>query len=211
MQRISNNIKITNESFEYGPTTTCRLEFKLNLKEIENQYFQFTPRFIKNKLSKHIPVVYTIWSFDYSEGVNKCRAKYLLEKYKGTATVMYIDKDYYSDKDNIHEIKQTIKQKKVYKPRKKIGEFADYAYTETMTVVGVAKVHPTDEYDSKVGETVARTKAIKGMCNTVLGVCIEIREMAQALYEDTARTCNEQVKCYYNCVDYIVEMNDMKH
>lgn len=199
MEKICNNVKITNVDFVDGEPTICSLEFKLNLKEIERQYFQFTTQFIKNKLSKHMPVVYTVWSFDYNEGVSKCRAKYLLEKYKGEATVLYIDKGYYSDKENIPEVRETIKLKSVFKARKRLGEYSDYAYVETMKVIGIAKVHPDDKYDLLTGKTVSKTKAIRAMCNKIIGVYSEMALTTSSMLDDLHDAATDYLKCYIDC------------
>ena len=167
-----------------GRTTICTMECKLNLREFERQYMQFTRNFIKNRMSKYVPVVYTVSSFDYKSGVDKCRAKYLVMPGGGKAVVLYLDREYYRDADSLPDDRDVIAKSRMLRARARKGEVGEYDYTCKIRVEGKAVCSAEDKFDENVGQAVAGTKAFIKMQKRVVGLFNEINGVADRMLYD---------------------------
>lgn len=187
MQRIAQNFLISDGRYrlsEDGKTTECTIDCKVNLKEIERQYFMFTPNFIKNRISPHIPVVYSVFSFDHRLGVYVCRAKYLLHPFDGTAKVLSIDRDYYRNDDSLPEDRGIVKRRDIMKAKSKFGEYSTYSYVENFSVTARTTCAEDDNFDRQVGENIAYMKATKKALSIIRNLYYEIRRHATDMAND---------------------------
>ena len=164
------NIKILDEKYtvnEQDGTVQCRLRCKINLNEFERQYFNFNQNFIKNVISKYLPITYI-----HRNHNGDFEKFYLLPN--STAKVIEASNcfDYYSGKYKEHEI---IKKSELPKSNRgdSFGEVF-YKYHDTFTVYATAKCHPEDEFDESVGSNVALMKAMKIANHRLRGLSWEI-------------------------------------
>lgn len=199
METLSSKVKISEPRFETvepGRAVKCTVEARLNLKELERRYFTFTRPFIKNKLSKHIPVVYSVLSLD-QHGNEKCRAKYLL-KPDGTAVVMKIDEAYYGWRSSLPAERSTVKASSRIKPRARLMEYSRYDYTSTLSAEATATCHDEDTFDENIGNMVAFAKAYLKLNKKLEGLFHEINIAASNMVVDTwsfITSTNEHAVC----------------
>lgn len=192
MENVSRNISFSDPKFqilEDGRTTVCTAECRLNLRELERQYMTFTTNFIKNTMSKYIPIVYSVFSFDHKAGANVCRAKYLIKPGCPTATVLRFDADYYRDRvDPSQTERSEVPVSKMVSPRKQCGEFSDYEYTSTIAVSARAVCHELDEFVAETGELVSFSKAVVKINQRITKLFVEIINAAKNLANDLVMT-----------------------
>lgn len=193
MENISKSISFSDPKFqilEDGRTTVCTVECQLNLRELERQYMTFTTSFIKNTMSKYVPVVYSVFSFDHKAGGNVCRAKYLIKPGCPTATVLKFDADYYRNRvGQPHDERSQVPLSKMVKPRKQYGEMSDYEYTSTVSVSARAVCHELDEFMKETGELVSFSKAVVKANQRITKLFREIGHMAFCIVNDLNYTC----------------------
>ena len=207
---ICGNITCSGEKFVYSSdekTVECTLECRLGLREFEKQYFVFTENFVKNKLSKYLPVVYSVYSPDYSEGTDVCRARYLLHPFDGTALVLHIDRDYYSARgccgEKIPEKRDIVKKREIAKCKGELSEYGKYDYTETISVSAKATCHDGDKYLKETGEAVSLAKAMVKMSKRIAGVYDEIRDLLDSAQEDLTSALFTHCNIASGCQDII--------
>ena len=161
MDKISAlNVSIQDTTYRIdGNTTYCDMVIKVNLNNFENQFFNFTPTFVKKVISEHLPVVKTVTNFCYSD-ITPVVAKYYITP-GGQAKVLAFDKNYYRkyrqvEPNRFLEVGQMVPVKDIIKT---YGECESYDYCQTFTVTGKAVCVPDDEYNMDKGKLIASSKA----------------------------------------------------
>ena len=161
MDKISAlNVSIQDTTYRTeGNTTYCDMIIKVNLNNFENQFFGFTPTFVKKVISEHLPVVKTITNYCYSD-LTPVVAKYYITP-GGKAKVLAFDKNYYKkyrkvQPENLVNVGDMIPVKDIIKTS---GECESYDYCQTFTVTGKAVCVPGDEYNENKGMLISSAKA----------------------------------------------------
>ena len=161
MDKISAlNVSIQDTTYRTeGNTTYCDMIIKVNLNNFENQFFSFTPTFVKKVISEHLPVVKTITNYCYSD-LTPVVAKYYITP-GGKAKVLAFDKNYYKkyrkiQPENLVNVGDMIPVKDIIKTS---GECESYDYCQTFTVTGKAVCVPGDVYNEDKGMLISSAKA----------------------------------------------------
>lgn len=184
MNKISAlNVSIQDTTYRTeGNTTYCDMIIKVNLNNFENQFFNFTPTFVKKVISEHLPVVKTVTNYCYSD-INPVVAKYYITP-GGSAKVLAFDKNYYKKyrkvaNDNLLTIGQMVPIKDIIKT---CGECETYDYCQTFTVTGKAVCVPGDEYSADKGKLIASSKATAKAAQRINRLYQAIRDRIEKMH-----------------------------
>lgn len=183
--------------------TYCDMVLKVNLNSFEQQFFQFTPKFVKKVISEHLPVVRTITNYSYSD-TNHVVAKYYITP-GGNAKVMAFDKKYYKNyygltNDKLFNVGDEIPVKSIIKPR--YHECDNYDYCQTFTVTGKAICLPEDEFTKSKGELIASSKAaMKG--------AVRINRLYECMWQKVTKTLKTVENDYQKSFTWIKSLSDL--
>ena len=184
MDKISAlNVSIQDTTYRTeGNTTYCDMIIKVNLNNFENQFFGFTPTFVKKVISEHLPVVKTVTNYGYSD-LTPVVAKYYITP-GGKAKVLAFDKNYYKkyrkvDSDNLLNVGDMVPIKDIIKT---CGECESYDYCQTFTVTGKAVCVPDDEYNADKGKLIASSKATAKAAQRINRLYQAIRERIDKMH-----------------------------
>lgn len=184
MDKISAlNVSIQDTTYRTdGNTTYCDMIIKVNLNNFENQFFGFTPTFVKKVISEHLPVVKTVTNYCYSD-ITPVVAKYYITP-GGQAKVLVFDKNYYKkyrkvDNDSLLTVGQMIPVKDIIKT---CGECESYDYCQTFTVTGKAVCVPDDEYNADKGKLIASSKATAKAAHRINRLYQAIRDRIEKMH-----------------------------
>ena len=199
MNKISAlNVSIQDTTYRTeGNTTYCDMIIKVNLNNFENQFFGFTPTFVKKVISEHLPVVKTVTNYCYSD-LTPVVAKYYITP-GGQAKVLAFDKNYYKkyrkvDSENLLNVGQMIPVKDIIKT---CGECESYDYCQTFTVTGKAVCVPEDEYSADKGKLIASSKAAAKAAQRINRLYQAIRDRIEKMH-----TCiNDEYATSLNWID----------
>lgn len=198
------NVNIQDTKFRVeGNATYCDLVVKVNLNSFEQQFFQFTPKFVKKVISEHLPVVRIIANYCYSDS-NPVVAKYYITP-GGNAKVMAFNKKYYKNfygmtNDEVLNVGDEIPVKDIVRPY--LNECDRYDYCQTFTVTGKAICHPDDEFNQNKGELIASYKATEKAANRV-------NRLYEAIWRKISNTLTATENDYKKSFTWIKTLSDM--
>lgn len=144
-----------------GNATYCDMLVKVKLNSFENQFYHFTPDFVRRVISEHLPMVKSVINYGYSD-LKPIVAKYYILP-GGPVKVLAFDKRYYKryhnlDNDKLLNVGDIITLNDMVKVN---GECVQYDYCQTFTVTGKAVCLPEDQFDEEKGKAIASRKAIE--------------------------------------------------
>lgn len=187
------NVTIQDTQFHTdGNATYCDMLVKVNLNSFENQFYHFTPTFVKKVIGEHLPIVKSVINYGYSE-LEPVVAKYYILP-GGPVKVLAFNKKYYKrfhgfDESELLEVGDIISMKEMPKVSCKCVQ---YDYCQTFTVTGKAVCLPEDEFDIEKGKALASQKAVaKGaqrinrLYAAILGKTTKMMNEIQAQYDIT--------------------------
>jgi hypothetical protein len=190
------NVSIQNTNFRFeGNTTFCDLVVKVNLKNFEKQFYQFTPTFIKNVIGEYLPIVKSVVNYGYSD-LKPVVAKYYITP-GGPARVLSFDKKYYKlmrglDDSCLFEPGDLIPVKNMVKVH---NECVQYDYCQTFTVTGKAVCLPEDVFNEETGRNIAYKKAMDKGYSRMLHLFNTLSNKTKKMFEEIDKQHNK-----LNCV-----------
>ena len=169
-KKDSSILNVTIQDTKYrvdGNAVYCDMIVKVNLDSFEQQYFQFTPKFVKKVIGEHLPIVKSITNYCYSD-VHPLVAKYYIVP-GGGAKVLAFDKNYYKkcrklDNEKLLNVGDVIPVKQIIKTD---CECETYDYCQTFTITGKAVCLPEDEFNLEKGKFLASCKAAEKVSKRV--------------------------------------------
>ena len=184
MDKISAlNVSIQDTTYRTdGNTTYCDMIIKVNLNNFENQFFGFTPTFVKKVISEHLPVVKTVTNYCYSD-LHPVVAKYYITP-GGKAKVLAFDTNYYKKyrklgSEKLMNVGDMVPIKDIIKT---CGECETYDYCQTFTVTGKAVCLPGDEYNKDQGMIIASSKATAKAAQRINRLYQAIRDRIEKMH-----------------------------
>ncbi len=187
------NVTIQNTKYRIdGNTIHCDMLVKVNLNSFENQFFHFTPDFVRKTISEHLPIVKSVINYGYSD-LEPVVAKYYILP-GGPAKVLAFNKKYYKryhgfDDSQLLEVGDMIPIKDLPKVN---YECVQYDYCQTFTVTGKAVCLPEDEFDEEKGKLIASQKAackgavrVNRLYAAILGKANKMMNEIQTEYDTT--------------------------
>ena len=153
------NVKVNDTVYSTdGNSIKCEMAVSVNLNNFEQQFFTFTPAFVKKVIGKHLPIIKTVINHNME---NPVVAKYYILP-GGPVKVLEFNRDYYKryrgfKREELLNIGQEIPINKVPKSS---GECEMFDYCESFMVTGKAICHPDDTFNLEKGKVVAQAKAI---------------------------------------------------
>lgn len=176
-----------------GNVTYCDMLVKVNLNSFENQFYHFTPDFVRKTISEHLPIVKSVINYGYSD-LEPVVAKYYILP-GGPAKVLAFNQKYYKryhrlDNSELLEVGDFMPVNKLPKVN---YECVQYDYCQTFTVTGKAICLPEDQFDEEKGKALASQKAIaKGakrvnrLYAAILGKTTKMMNEIQTQYDITS-------------------------
>ena len=196
---------------------TCEMRVKSNFKEFEKKFMAFNETFVRKRVIKYLPVVYTVFTFvreEHAEGVAplpetmatayvngergyyKLVAKYYLEPNR-KARVIYFDNEYYRDHiakyglDNIEEGQMVDVKLLPHTDARLLEDKYEkevWEYCDCFTVRGSACCHPDDGFDKGKGRRIAMLRAMRKAASRVRNLILELDDLVNSEGNDMPYT-----------------------
>lgn len=193
------NVTIQDTQFRIeGNTTYCDMLVKVNLKSFEEQFYHFTPTFVKKVIGEHLPIIKSVINYGYSE-LEPVVAKYYILP-GGPVKVLAFNKKYYKqfygfDETEVLNVGDIIPLKDMVK----VGcECVQYDYCQTFTVTGKAVCLPEDEFNEDYGKHLASCKAcekitlrVKSLFKVINDKVIKMQEAVKDNYDIACEWSNK--------------------
>lgn len=167
-----------------GNVTYCDMLVKVNLNSFENQFYHFTPDFVRKTISEHLPIVKSVVNYGYSDLYPVVAKYYILPG--GPAKVLAFNKKYYRryhglDNSELLNVGDMIPVNKMPKVN---CECVQYDYCQTFTVTGKAVCLPEDQFDEEKGKAIASQKALEKGAHRVNRLYSAILDRTQKMWTE---------------------------